>query len=138
MKTNAFIITVILHVLIVSCTKWGSRENSRLIGLAQELIEVNPDSALKLLDGVNTVRFSKAERAEYILLRVQAKENAGMDLSTDTEIFAAQKYFISKDDPEKAALACFYAGVVLQAQEAEAEAIEYYLKANDFAQNTNN
>ena len=138
MTNTSYIFIAIFCCLSVSCIKYGNRENNLLIQQAQELIEQQPDSALKLLDAVNTVKLSKAERMEYILQRVQARDNAEMDLSTDTEIFEAQKYFIRKKDSEKVALACFYAGVVLQSQEKDAEAMEFYLIADDFAQLTNN
>ena len=79
-----------------------------------------------------------AEKAEYNLLRVQARSNAGLDISTDTAIIKTLNYFIQKNDLEKAALACYYAGYVLHSQGKEAEAIEYYLQADDFAQYTGN
>ena len=101
---------------------------------ALQLWEEKPESALLLMDAVNTGRLNKVERSEYTLLRVQAKDKADRDLTHDTEIFEAKEYFIGGKDPEKAALACFYAGVVLQKQGEEAKALEHYLKAEDFAE----
>ena len=132
MKVN-LMTAAIICCLPFSCTKWGNRENSRLIEQAQQLIEQMPDSALTLLGMVNTFSFGNAKKAEYTLLRVQARSAAGMDLSTDTEIFDARDYFIRKNDPKKAALACFYAGQTLIEQGKANEAVACYLKANDFA-----
>jgi len=114
--------------------KWGNRENSRLIEQAQQLTVQMPDSALTLLDMVNVVSFGNAKRAEYTLLRAQAKDLAGMDMANDAEIiFQAREYFIRRKDPKKAALACFYAGQALLAQSKVDEAVACYLEANDFA-----
>ena len=132
-KPSKIIIVAALCSSLVSCMKWGNRENSRLIQQAQLLTEQMPDSALRLLDMVNTVRFNNAERMEYTLLRVQARGLAEMDLTTDTEIFQAREYFIGRKDKEKAALACFYAGQALLAQDKVDEAVACYLEANDFA-----
>jgi len=138
MKSITYIVLAILCGGLVSCTKWGNRENSRLIEQAQQLIEQIPDSALTLLDAANTFKFNDAERAEYILLRVQARSNAGMDLTTDDEIFDAREYLIRRKDPEKAALACFYAALVATYKNQATIALEYYHKALDFVKNTDN
>ena len=118
MKSVCNIILVVLIVSLVSCIKWGNRENSRLIEQALRLLEHTPDSALALLDAVNTVRFNDVERAEYTLLRIQARSNAGMDLSTDTEIFAVREYFMAKSFFE-------VLGYVLGGQKTESP---YYVK----------
>jgi len=116
--------------------KWGNRENSRLIEQAQQLTEQMPDSALTLLDMANTASFGKAEKAEYALLRVQARGLADMDLSTDAEIFMAREYFIGRKDWKNAALACFYAGLVAGYSDVTQE-MNYYLEALDLAKKTN-
>ena len=129
---------ILVCTLAVSCMNSENRENSRLIRQAQLMLETNPDSALTLLDRVNSIRFNDAESAEYNLMRVQAGDNAGMDLENDTEIFPAREYFIRRKDREKAALSCFYAGQVLLAQGKAEEAIVYYLEAKDFAKQIDN
>ena len=59
--------------LLFSCGKWRNSENSALMQQAQQLLELMPDSALTLLDAANAASFSNAEKAEYHLLRVQAR-----------------------------------------------------------------
>ena len=132
MKVN-LMITAVWCCMLASCMNWGSRQNSRLIEQAQQLMEQKPDSALILLDMVNAASFGKAAKAEYALLRVQARSNAGLDITSETEIFNAREFLIRKNDPEKAALACFFAGETLFAQGKVTEAVEFYLEANDIA-----
>jgi len=81
-------------VIFVSCVRWGSKENNRLMQQAQLLVEVMPDSALMLLNLVNMSLFSDSEEADYTLLRVQARDNAGHDLTTDIEILKTCEFFL--------------------------------------------
>jgi len=135
-KNNTFIVLAMFCGLLVSCKKWGNPENRHLMQQAQLLIEQIPDSALTLLDAVNTVGFSKAERAEYNLLQIQAKSNVGLDLSNDTVIFRVREYYIRGKDSQKAAWACYFAALV--AAQNPTQAIEYQQEALGFAKNADN
>jgi len=98
---------------------------------AQLLVEQMPDSALTLLDAVNSSGFSNAQKAEYHLLLIQARSNAGLDLSAETDIFDVREFYVRKNDPQKAALACFYAA--LAAEQNPTQAMEFFQEALDFA-----
>jgi len=137
MKNSILIGFVFSCGLLVSCMKWGSRENRLLMQQTQHLIEQMPDSALTLLDAVNTIGFSNAERAEYNLLQIQARKNTGMDLSSETEIFEVREHFIHQKDSQKAALACYLAALV-SANQNSTQAIEYFQEALDFAKKADN
>jgi len=138
MKTFKIILLTLLCGLLASCAKWGNTENNRLMQQALELAETMPDSALTLLDAVNTASFNRAQTAEYTLLRVQARTNAGMDLTTDAEIFQAWEYFVKKKNAEKAALAGFYASWVANAQKKPDLQMDVYLKSLPFAEKEKN
>jgi len=60
MKKVSYLFLAIVCVLPVSCMKLVNRDNFRLMHQAQEIVENNPDSALMLLDAVNTIKFGKA------------------------------------------------------------------------------
>jgi len=138
LKSFRHIVFILYGLLVVSCMKWGNKENYRLIWQAQQLLELTPDSVLTLLNLVNTALFNEAEKSEYALLRIQAKSNAGRSLQFDTEIFQAREYFIREKDWEKAALACFYAGIVIDDRDDIALETGYYREALAFAKKTNN
>ena len=61
-----------------------------------------------------------------------------MDLTTDTEIYAAREYFIREKDKEKQALACFYAAKVAFSNGQADRATLYFQEASDFAQKSGN
>lgn len=123
--------------LFVSCVKWGSMENNRLMQQVRVFAEVQPDSALMLLNRINTALLSDTERAEYTLLRVQTRDNAEYDLTTDIEIFKAREFFLKEKKWEKAALACFFAGKVVDERDDVALETAFYQEALDLAIKTN-
>ena len=135
LKINTLIVFIVTCGLLVSCLKWGSSENRYLKQKAELLVEQMADSALILLDAMNINGFGKAEKAEYNLLRIQAKKNAGMDLATETEIFDVRDYFFHQKDPQKAALACYLSALVSAGQNST-KAIEYFQEALYFAKKT--
>jgi tetratricopeptide (TPR) repeat protein len=138
MKLIQSITLSLLFAMFVSCIQWGSSENNRLIREAYMLVDMMPGSALTLLDSINTAILSDAEEAAYSLLRIQAKDNAGLDLSIDFEIFRIREFFIKRKDWEKAALACFYAGKVVDYTDRVMQEVGYYLEGLEFAKKTNN
>jgi len=129
---------LVLCCLLVSCAPYGNSENSRLMQQAQLLAEQAPDSALALLNTVNTALLGDAGKAGYTLLRVQAKDNAGMDLTPDTEILQAREYFLRGKDREKQAMACFYAAKVVFGDGQADRATLFFQEAADFAQKSGN
>ena len=126
--------------LIFSCAPFGSSENARLISEAQRLLYEYelPDSALTLLDAVNVTTLNKAKRADFLLLRIDARSLAGIDISKDDEIFPLYDWFVGRRDAEKAALVCLHTAQTLFMQGSATQATETYLEAFDFAQNTPN
>ncbi len=128
----------LLCSILVSCFQWGgSKENSRFIEQAYLLVDLMPDSALMMLDSINTVLLNKKEKAAYSLLRLMAKDNAGLDVSSELEIFQLQEYFVKIKDWEKAALACFYSGKVAVLMGKVSLEIDYYQEGLEYAKKAN-
>ncbi len=88
-----------------------------------------PDSILVILQTMDTTVFNSLQYAEYVLLKVQAKDKAGHSIAGDTAIFPAKELLVAAGDTEKAARACFYAGRVLQERDSEQAALRTYLDA---------
>jgi len=133
MKLIQKITLATLCAMFVSCIQLGSHENSRFMQQAVLWAELKPDSALTMLDSVNTKLLSKEEKAEYRLLRIAAKDIAGLSISTEPEIFQVREYFIKRKDWRKAALACFYAGKAVAYMSMITMEIDYYLEGLEYA-----
>ena len=125
-----------LCMLLLSEISCGNR--ATLLDQAESLIEEHPDSALNMLRQIKNPRqhLSKRNYALYALLMTQAMDKCYMDLSEDTLMDIAVRYFTKTTDSIHAAKACLYAGKVFQQLRNPEQAIELYLKAKDYFGNS--
>ena len=61
-----------------------------------------------------------------------------MDLSTDIEIFQARQFFINRNDIEKAAIACYYSGKIVDETDNVALEMGYYKEGLELSKKENN
>ena len=105
---------------------------------AENLMDTSPDSALKILKQGNHIQFLKpSQKALYALLLSQAYDKNDIEITSDSLITIATRYFDDKQ-PVRAGYAWFYAARCARNrndQEVEANAL---LKAQDFAEMTEN
>ena len=133
-----YLIVCFLLVVYCSCNQQEKRTITNL-EKAEQLMDVYPDSALTVLDSV--VGLEALDRDiyhKYYLLRIQAKEKLAKNISKDTTIFGAKKYFLEKRDFENAALASFYSGRVLQENGDKEKATLAYLDAEEYSKESTN
>lgn len=124
---------------IVSCKENNSNVIERLT-IAERIVEQNPDSALSILDSIiDLYSLNDRDYNKFLLLQIQAKDKAYKDISSDTIIFQIKDYYIKQNNIEKAALASFYCGRLLQenkkykdAVTSFQETIEYCSKTKDY------
>lgn len=106
---------------------------------AESVIELYPDSALQLLDSIiQPDELKEMEMHHYNLLKIQAKDKLYQDITQDTAIFRTAKYFLSRDDYEKATQASYYCGRLLHENKSHKEAIQAYLEASELAESLPN
>lgn len=106
---------------------------------AEQMIEVDLDSALVLIDSIYYPEksFSTEDHMRYVIRRVQIRHKSYLPVSEDTLVFDAKKYFTTKSrDPEMASLACYYSGCVRREQGGLHQAILDYKEALSYASNT--
>lgn len=100
----------------------------------EALLETRPDSALMMLNKVDPKTLSTSEYASYCLLMTEALGKNQLPITSDSLISVAVEYFNDKGDLETKARAYFYAGWVNQEMQNTKQAMEYFLKAADFAE----
>ena len=83
MKRNLFW-GFLLSLLLVACGK--SEDLERVLGTADSLITVSPDSAFHYLEAYSTLKpeGSRSQRMRYELLRATAQNKAYVDFTTDS------------------------------------------------------
>lgn len=139
MKTIRYILTVAHSLLLVylgvgvflfflfSCT--SQKENPQLLR-ADSLMEMRPDSALLLLEGItSTQKLSRSDQALYALLLTQARHKNYVTLNDDSLIKTAVNYYGSEKKNFRAAQAYYYWGATYRDKGNIPFAVEQYLKA---------
>ncbi|GEM_PF-2520997 len=121
---NSYKISIFCFLLIfslLSCTT--ENLDNRFLEEAQEIVESNPEDALRLLDSISLPeKMDTEDYMKYVVIQFQAKYTLKKDVSNDTLIFAAQKYFENRNNYAFSALANYCISVIYyQKQEAYQE-----------------
>ena len=90
----------------------------------------------KLLDIPTTEALNGTTVANTIALMTQARDKNGLPLTSDSLISVAVEYFNDKKDLDTKAKTYFYAGRVNQDMQNAKQAMEYFLKAADFLEDS--
>ena len=120
--------------MLFSCRP--DRESVFNLQHAETLLEQSPDSALILLNKIVPSSLSTEEYAHYCLLMTQVRDKNGLPLTSDSLISIAVEYYNDKKDLATKAKAYFYAGRVNLDMQNTKQAMEYLLRAADFADNS--
>ena len=139
MKTRIFILIFLSFLIIITSCQQQSVKVEPILQNAETLVKQHPDSVLVLLDEIpNPQSLKKSLYYRYYLLQIQAKDKSSRDITSDTLIFDVQKFYDSKNDAERAALASFYYGRVRQEQKQYEAALEIYLGAETYLRQSDN
>lgn len=137
MRTSTNFLVVLIFCLFFSCKK--DNASIYLLKQAQNIVESKPNDALILLDSIpNPENMDKDNYMQYIVTHLQAKQRTQQDITNDTLIFEAQRYFDQKNNPEQAALAHYYAGRVYRAKNIPDKALKCFLQSEIYAVQCNN
>ncbi len=119
-----FFLLLFLLLIPVSCTQ--DTVYHSLLCRSEALLEEFPDSALRLLDSIPSLHLLSDEESNYYhLIRVQARDKIGQDISSDTVLFRLKEYY-EHTDPVKSALVYLYLGkMYYQRAEYEAALLNY-------------
>ena len=128
---HIFIVLFFVSMLF-SCRP--DRESILNLHHAEGLLEQHSDSALIFLNKIIPSSLSTEEYAHYCLLMTQARDKNYLPLTSDSLISVAVEYYNDKKDLDTKAKTYFYAGRVSQDMQNSKQAMEYFLKAADFAE----
>ncbi|MDR1913964.1 MAG: tetratricopeptide repeat protein [Clostridiales bacterium] len=133
MKKVLFLFLFLL--LAFSCSKHTPSQS--LLLRAEQLMKDQPDSALGLLrDSVRTAGLSRRQYAEWCLLLTQAWDKKGGTHTSDSLIRVAVDYFEAYGPPARQMLAYYSWGRVSQGLQRAPAATDYYLKALEIGENS--
>ena len=121
---------LVFAVALTTCEFRTGIANRHALKIAEQLLDENPDSALRVLNTVQTGLLDQLHHARYQVLRVRAKDKMDMDVTSDTAVFLARNYLVEKMD-RYAAMACFVTANIYGYQEKTSLAITDYMKVDD-------
>ncbi len=125
-----FLLSILLF--LPSCRYKTSAEQTLVA--AEALMEERPDSALVLLEGLDTARLAPGyEKALYGLLQIQAADKNYLLSKDENRITAAADYFRREKDKRHAMLACYYQAQVRLNNNNHARSIVSLLHAEKMA-----
>lgn len=135
MKFSLQIIKIFLFTILFSFSCERNNHAIDLLKQAKNELSTDPAYTITLLDSIkDPERMGQDYYMQYIVACVQTKYNRQLDVSNDTLIFEAQKYFNYKDDIQEAAIANFYAGTVYRLNKKNEQALKSFLLSQRYSQ----
>lgn len=123
---------LLLICFLISCN--SKDKSAEYLKQAQATVEQNPSAAIILLDSIYLPEeMNKDDYMQYIVTRIQAKYKNYQDITSDTLIFEALKYFEQKENPQQTALANYYTAAFYLENKMPAKAIESFLHSEYYA-----
>ena len=136
MKQGIYVtIWLISFLLLNSCTR--QHNHNILLVQADSLMEEYPDSALHILESIESQQLTvHADRAYYALLLTQARDKNYIVQTDDSLIRTAVQYYDSIGDVQMQAKAYYHWGGVLRDQRNYSHALNLYVNASYYAKNS--
>ena len=128
-------IILALALLLVGCH--SDPQQVELIDRAEAVMDSIPETALALLDSVDSHRLVRADNARYALLRTQAQDKNFIDVTNDSLINIAVDYYThSRNNLRYRGMAHYYKACVLYNAGYYEQATEHLIKAEEALLNT--
>lgn len=102
----------LLTVVVAACSSGHAHHD--LLSKAEQLVDLYPDSALRILSSINTDSLTtEDERAHYGLLQAEASHGAGIPLASDSLINYSLLYYERQGDQRLLTRALLHQGIAL-------------------------
>lgn len=129
------LISLIGLFLGIGCSR--SVQYDTVLESVERRMPENPDTALQLLKHIGQLPENKAVQARYALLYTEALHKNLIEVTSDSLINIAWKYYEKSDDLLRLAKVYFYKGKICSGNEEWSEAMEYLLQSGQLAQRIN-
>ncbi|MDR2921047.1 MAG: tetratricopeptide repeat protein [Tannerella sp.] len=139
MNKIRILIILCAGILLWSACTTDSDKNNRLSD-AIKTVDDNPKEALALLEGLSPelYDYDKDQYMQFVVTLTQARYMDYQNITVDSLILDAERYFARSNNYEMAARASYYAAIYWYEEEANDKAVEYWLAAFSFAEQAGN
>jgi tetratricopeptide (TPR) repeat protein len=124
----------IFTILLFACQ--SNHDIQDALDRAENFIETKPDSALVILDGINTTGFDKAEMAHFALLKSMALDKNYIDTTTFDVLQPAIDYYLKKGSPNDKIRTYYYQGVIFENSGEKDSALKSYSEGLSISKNS--
>ena len=132
-----YISIIVLALFLVACGQHS--KHWEMLSQVESYIEERPDSALAVLERIDTEELSsKEERAKYAVLYAQAEDKNFIDEKDLKLISEAKDYYEDSGNVRYKFLSLYYYGRILCNNEDYSSAIIAYIKAETLLEELNN
>lgn len=128
----------LLYILLTALCACTSVSIDTELSTIEAVMPLRPDSALTMLQAIDSRRLSRADNARYALLLTQAKDKCFIDETNDSLINIAVKYYRHSKHAQSQFLAYYYQGRVLQNAHKYHEALQAFTHAEQLINDIDN
>ena len=128
------LILALMMALLTGCTNRVAMEE---LAYLETRMETNADSVRTALAAMDGNRLRGEARALHALLYSQALDKCYIDVTNDSLISIATKYYRKGDEPLRALQALYYQGRVMENSQNQRKAIELYTQAMEYVDKVN-
>jgi|GEM_PF-297771 tetratricopeptide (TPR) repeat protein len=128
---------IICTLFMLACNSSDNTERKEFLQI-KGLLYSNHYKALKFINSINVEELSKKDYNEYILLKTAVNIESGKTPAQNRLILNVVNYFDKQNNPENAALANYYCGVILYNSGDYQRSMAFSLNAEQFAAKTSN
>ncbi len=132
---NFHIVFVLLVAAFIASS--CSHTNEQLLR-AEQLVESSPDSAMAILNKYSYNKLSDKDKALYGLLYIRLRDKKFLPLEPDSLLNFSLNYYYDKPEGDYLSMTLLYVGRKYKYNLMYDKATEYYVKAFDNVQNTDN
>ena len=110
MKNRTLVFLVMAYCLFTALAGCSSTQRHEQMQSAYALLNLDPDSALNILNGIDYRSFSEANKAYYSLVYTIAQDKSGFDVNKDSLLQYAKVYYDEHPSDTLYAKFCYYLG----------------------------
>lgn len=124
---------ILLSLFVIVISGCGGRDTVwEKLDQAEQLMETKPDSALAIIDNINSSTLKGDEElARYALLKSMALDKNCIDTTTFDIINPAVDYYMQHGSPNEKFRTYYYSGRIYQNQGNDDSAMEQFINATD-------
>lgn len=132
---SAYLLIVMSLLVLVACGGRGAYADE--MDAAEGLMETRPDSAMKILDGIDRSNLTKdSDKARYALLKSMALDKNYIDTTTFEVLQPAVDYYLRKGSPDERLRTYYYQGCIYQNAGDYEKSMDAYINGRDLMSET--